>query len=229
MGDLRVQGARRRRAPSTRGEIEADDKQVVASQLRSRGPDRPRHRGAEERPTSATSSPASRRSRPQDLTVATRQLSTMVSSGMSLLRALYVLEEQTENDKLRDAFIGGAQGRRGRASRCPTALRAPPRRSSTTSTSRWSTAGESGGILESTLQRVADQLEKDDSLQAPGQVGDDVPDADRRLRGDRSCSRSSPSSSPSSRRSSRTSAASCRRSPSSPSGCRTSSRSVGTC
>ena len=29
----------------------------------------------------------------------------MVSSGMSLLRALYVLEEQTENDKLREAFV----------------------------------------------------------------------------------------------------------------------------
>ena len=34
----------------------------------------------------------------QELTVATRQLSTMVSSGMSLLRALYVLEEQSASD-----------------------------------------------------------------------------------------------------------------------------------
>ena len=27
----------------------------------------------------------------------------MISSGMSLLRALYVIEEQTENEKLKDA------------------------------------------------------------------------------------------------------------------------------
>ena len=37
--------------------------------------------------------------------IATRQLSTMVQSGMSLLRALYVIEEQTENDKLREVWI----------------------------------------------------------------------------------------------------------------------------
>ena len=29
----------------------------------------------------------------------------MVNSGMPLLRALYVIEEQTENDKLRDLWI----------------------------------------------------------------------------------------------------------------------------
>ena len=35
-----------------------------------------------------------------DLTVMTRQLSVMVSSGMTLLRAFYVLEEQQENKLL---------------------------------------------------------------------------------------------------------------------------------
>ena len=30
----------------------------------------------------------------------TRQLATMVNSGMTILRALYVLEAQTENEKL---------------------------------------------------------------------------------------------------------------------------------
>ena len=37
--------------------------------------------------------------------IATRQLSTMVNSGMSLLRSLYVIEEQTESDKLREIWI----------------------------------------------------------------------------------------------------------------------------
>ena len=29
----------------------------------------------------------------------------MVNSGMSLLRSLYIIEEQTENDKLREIFV----------------------------------------------------------------------------------------------------------------------------
>ena len=35
----------------------------------------------------------------------TRQLATMVNSGMTILRALYVLEAQTENEKLKDALV----------------------------------------------------------------------------------------------------------------------------
>ena len=46
-----------------------------------------------------------KRVKAEELTVATRQLATMISSGMSILRALYVLEEQTENDKLREALV----------------------------------------------------------------------------------------------------------------------------
>src|ERR687887_210957 len=65
-----------------KGEIDAEDKQASAGDVLARF----------------------RRVKPDDLVVATRQLSTMVSSGMSLLRALYVIEEQTENDKLRDAW-----------------------------------------------------------------------------------------------------------------------------
>src|SRR5918992_666149 len=60
---------------ATRGEIDADDKQAVAAQLRGKG-----------------------------LTVVTRQFATMISSGMSMLRTLYVLEEQVENDKLKEAL-----------------------------------------------------------------------------------------------------------------------------
>src|SRR3712207_3507788 len=37
-----------------------------------------------------------------DLTVMTRQLATMVSSGMTLLRAFYVLEDQVEHPKLKE-------------------------------------------------------------------------------------------------------------------------------
>ncbi len=40
------------------------------------------------------------RIKPKDLTVFSRQFATMVSSGLSMLRCLYVLEEQTPNKKL---------------------------------------------------------------------------------------------------------------------------------
>ena len=98
---------------STRGEIEAGDKQAVAAQLRSKGlivVD------IEELvPASAGDILARfKRVKADELVIATRQLSTMVNSGMSLLRSLYVIEEQTENDKLREIFDRGPQGRRGR-------------------------------------------------------------------------------------------------------------------
>jgi type IV pilus assembly protein PilC len=88
----------------TKGEIEASDKQTVASQLRTRGlivVDI-----EEQTPANAGDLLARfQKIKPDDLVIATRQLSTMVSSGMSLLRALYVIEEQTESDKLREVWI----------------------------------------------------------------------------------------------------------------------------
>src|SRR5919199_411916 len=89
---------------STVGELEADDKQTVASQLRGKGlivlDIEEKKSGADVGDFFARF----KRVKAQDLTIATRQLSTMVSSGMSLLRALYVLEEQTKSDKLREAL-----------------------------------------------------------------------------------------------------------------------------
>ena len=39
-----------------------------------------------------------------ELTIMTRQLATMVSSGMTLLRAFYVLEDQVENPKFKEVL-----------------------------------------------------------------------------------------------------------------------------
>src|SRR5918997_6916866 len=89
---------------SAKGEIEAESKQGVTSQLRSKGLivlDI-----EEQKPASAGDILARfKKVKPDDLVIATRQLSTMVHSGMSLLRALYVIEEQTESEKLRDVWI----------------------------------------------------------------------------------------------------------------------------
>src|SRR3989440_4765790 len=87
----------------TRGELEADDKQAVTQQLRAKGLI---VLDIEEQKTTDLGDYFGRfkKVKAQELTVATRQLATMISSGMSLLRALYVLEEQARSDKFREAI-----------------------------------------------------------------------------------------------------------------------------
>jgi type IV pilus assembly protein PilC len=145
----------------TQGEIDAADKQTVASQLRSKGLivlDI-----VEQKPTDVGDIFARfKKVKSEELTIATRQLSTMVSSGMSLLRALYVVEEQTESDPLRDAFIEVRKDvEAGMA--LSEGLKRHPKIFNELYVAMVA-AGETGGILDSTLIRVADQLEKDDAL-----------------------------------------------------------------
>jgi type IV pilus assembly protein PilC len=147
-------------APS-KGEIEASDKQSVASQLRSRGlivVDIEEHAPANAGDILARF----QKVKPDDLVIATRQLSTMVSSGMSLLRALYVIEEQTESDKLRDIWIEVRKDVEAGVS-LSDALRRHPDAFNELYVAMVQ-AGETGGILDSTLVRVATQLEKDAAL-----------------------------------------------------------------
>ncbi|GAC1520173.1 MAG: type II secretion system F family protein [Thermoleophilaceae bacterium] len=147
---------------STRGELEADDKQAVASQLRGKGLI---VLDIEERKSAADVGEMIgrfKRVKSQELTVATRQLSTMISSGMSLLRALYVLEEQAKSDKLREALVQTRKDVEAGLS-LSDALRRHPDIFNELYIAMVE-AGELGGILEGTLHRVADQLEKDDSL-----------------------------------------------------------------
>jgi type IV pilus assembly protein PilC len=143
------------------GEVDADDKQMVASQLRSRGlivVDI-----EEKKPTDLGDLLSRfRRVRAEDLTVATRQLATMISSGVSILRALYVLEEQVENKKLREALVEVRKEVESGAA-LSKALAKQPHVFNELYVAMVH-AGETGGKLEDTLRRVADQLEKDDSL-----------------------------------------------------------------
>ena len=145
----------------TKGEMEAGDQQAVASQLRSRGlivVD------IEEQAEAGAGDIFSRfrKVKSDDLVIASRQLSTMVSSGMSLLRALYVIEEQTESDKLREILIDVRQDVEG-GSALSEALRKHPDTFNDLYVAMVE-AGETGGILDQTLVRVAEQLEKDAAL-----------------------------------------------------------------
>jgi type IV pilus assembly protein PilC len=146
---------------ATKGEMEAGDKQAVAAQLRSKGlivVDI-----EEQTPTNAGDILARfRRVKADELVIATRQLSTMVNSGMSLLRSLYVIEEQTENDKLREIFVEVRKDVEAGLA-LSDALRKHPDIFNELYVAMVQ-AGETGGILDDTLVRVAEQLEKDAAL-----------------------------------------------------------------
>src|SRR5215218_9184957 len=146
---------------STKGEMEAGDKQAVAAQLRSKG--LIVIYIEEQSPASAGDILSRfRRVKADELVIATRQLATMVNSGMSLLRSLYIIEEQTENDKLREIWINVRKDVEAGLA-LSDALRKHPDLFNQLYTAMVE-AGETGGILDSTLQRVADQLEKDAAL-----------------------------------------------------------------
>ena len=97
-----------------------------------------------------------------ELTVMTRQLSTMVASGMTLLRAFYVLEDQVENPKLKDTLSAVREDIEAGLN-FSDALDKHPKVFGPLYVAMVR-AGEAGGVLEQSLERTADQLEKDDSL-----------------------------------------------------------------
>jgi type IV pilus assembly protein PilC len=142
------------------GELEATSKQAVADQLKARGlivldvSDKHASREIELRFLKTVKA--------QELAVFSRQLSTMISSGMSILRSLYVLEEQTENKFLRDTIVAVRKDVEAGLSLSDAMSRHP--KVFNTLFVAMTRAGEAGGVLEDALMRVADQLQKDASL-----------------------------------------------------------------
>ncbi len=98
----------------------------------------------------------------KDLSVFSRQFATMTQSGMSLLRSLAVLEEQAQKESLKKAVgevrldieggmsLSGALGKHPKV--FPALMVAMIR------------AGETGGFLDSALDRIATNFEKDAQL-----------------------------------------------------------------
>ena len=98
----------------------------------------------------------------KDLTIFSRQFATMVNSGLSMLRCLYILEEQTPNKKFAKVIAAiRADVEAGIA--LSDALEKHPKVFSRLYVSMVR-AGELGGILDEVLNRVAAQLESEDSI-----------------------------------------------------------------
>jgi type IV pilus assembly protein PilC len=144
----------------SKGEITGASKQAVTDELRTRGlvvMDL-----AEKKTGLNADITAFQRVKAAELTVMTRQLATMVSSGMTLLRCFYVLEEQIGNKKLKDT-VSTVREDIESGSSFSEALARHPKIFSPLYVAMVK-AGEAGGVLEQSLERVADQLEKDDNL-----------------------------------------------------------------
>jgi type IV pilus assembly protein PilC len=98
----------------------------------------------------------------KDLAVFARQFATMTASGMSLLRSLAILEEQTPGGALKRAVgevrtdvssgisLSASMGKHDKA--FPRLMIAMIR------------AGETGGMIDRALEQIADSLEKDTEL-----------------------------------------------------------------
>ncbi len=121
-----------------------------------------------------------KRVKANELTIMTRQLATMIASGMTLLRAFYVLEEQIENKLLRET-VGAVREDIEAGLSFSEALAKHPKIFNPLYVAMVR-AGEAGGVLEESLERISDQLEKDDSLRRQVKSRDGLPDGRADLR-----------------------------------------------
>ena len=98
----------------------------------------------------------------RDLVVFSRQFSTLINAGMPVVRALYVLAEQTENKKLKEV-IDAVRGDIEAGLSLSEALEKHPKVFDRLYI-EMVRAGEIGGMLDGVLLRIADQLEKEADL-----------------------------------------------------------------
>src|SRR5689334_15712351 len=136
-----------------KGQVEAESKQDVANQLRERGlivvDIADKYRSKE------LSLDFLQRVNAKDLAVASRQLATMVTSGMSILKALHVLESQTKSKLLKET-VAAVRKDVEAGLLLSSALERHPKVFGPLYVSMVR-AGETGGMLEDCLMRVADQ------------------------------------------------------------------------
>lgn len=98
----------------------------------------------------------------KDLAIFARQFATMINAGVSLVRCLNVLEQQTGNYKLKEV-IRGITAEVESGSTLSGALQKRPKVFSNLFVGLVR-AGEVGGVLDESLERIATFLEKDQEL-----------------------------------------------------------------
>lgn len=146
----------------SRGEVDAESKAQVSEQLRERGLIVLDVSEKSEALRLESFLDRFRGIKTRDLSVFARQFSTLVASGMPMLRSLYTLEDQTEDERLKDAIAGVRNDVEAGSSLADAMERRP--QIFDTLFRAMVRSGESSGRLDDALERVAFQLEKMDAL-----------------------------------------------------------------
>ena len=141
------------------GQLEADNPQLVVSKLRSMGyvPIDIQQSGKQSLQKDVKL-PGSGRVKLKDVSVFSRQFATMINSGLSLLRSLYILAEQTESKALAE-IANQVRIDVEKGSSLSAALAKHPKAFGRLYVAMVR-AGEIGGVLDSVLLRLATTIEK---------------------------------------------------------------------
>jgi type IV pilus assembly protein PilC len=142
------------------GQLEAENAQLVVSKLRSMGyvPIEIEQQGSKSLSKDLKIPFLSDRIKLKDVSVFSRQFATMISSGLSMLRSLYILAEQTESKPLA-AVVNQVRQDVERGASLSAALAKHPKAFNRLYVAMVR-AGEAGGVLDSVLQRLATTIEK---------------------------------------------------------------------
>jgi type IV pilus assembly protein PilC len=146
----------------SRGEVDADSKGQVTEQLRERGLIVLDVSEKNEAFKLEQIFDRFRGIKARDMAIFSRQFATLIESGMPMLRSLHTLEDQTEDERLRDAITGIRQDVEAGSSLADAMERRP--QIFDPGFRAMVRSGESSGRLDEALERVAFQLEKLDAL-----------------------------------------------------------------
>jgi type IV pilus assembly protein PilC len=150
------------RGAAASGQIDADNKAAVAAGLRNKGLTVVDIDEVKTGLAQTDIFASLQRIKAKDLTIFSRQFATMINSGLAMLRALSVLEEQTENKKFAKV-LGMVRADVEAGTSLSDSLEKHPKVFSPLYVNMVR-AGEIGGILDGVLNRLATQLEKDDNI-----------------------------------------------------------------
>ena len=142
------------------GQLEAENAQLVVSKQRSMGyvPIEIEQQGKQSLSREMKIPGLSGRVKLKDVSIFSRQFATMINSGLSMLRSLYILAEQTESKPLA-AIVSQVRVDVERGSSLSAALAKHPKAFNRLYVSMVR-AGEAGGVLDSVLLRLATTIEK---------------------------------------------------------------------
>jgi type IV pilus assembly protein PilC len=146
----------------SRGEVDAESKAQVSEQLRERGLIVLDVSEKNEAFRLEQVFDRFRSIKARDMAIFSRQFATLIDSGMPMLRSLHTLEDQTEDERLRDAITGIRQDVEAGSSLADAMERRP--QIFDPMFRAMVRSGESSGRLDEALDRVAFQLEKLDEL-----------------------------------------------------------------